>query len=519
MSIRVKLSLSISLVLFLLLSLIGAYSVMAMHDRLIDSAQIKLKSDLALSQSLINSMYPGQWNISDDKLYKGDTLINENYQLVDLLGEQTGNTVTLFMGDVRVTTNVKTADGKRAIGTKSSAEVAQTVLKEGKPYLGKAQVVGTWNQTAYEPIRDQSGTIIGMLYTGVPNSLYDETVNKFAVRIILAGILGLLISIIICNIILHHIIAKPLSSFLNFSEAVSRGDLTQEITYQSRDELGKLAQSFNSMARSLKDLNGQISQASSLISETVKALSSQADQTTGAANENANTANKISMAVDAMAISIKEVSAQAQEASGQTSDGQEKIKVFFETMQDMDNSITMVSGSLNSLDQAINRISHFVATINSLSDQINLLALNAAIESARAGEAGKGFAVVAEEVRQLAESSAQSAREISQVINEVLHQSAVSVKDMEGSRETVSRGNRMLQGLAASFTAIAGLVEGLNQRSRDITEASSQVGGSIQNLAATTEEQTAAMEEVSASSAELKNITGKMDEMVSRFKV
>jgi methyl-accepting chemotaxis protein len=519
MSIRFKLTLLVVLVLLLLTSVIGTYSVLAMRDRLIESAQIKLKSDLNMARNLIDSTYPGPWNIQGDKLYKGNVPMNENYQLVDSIGQMTGDTVTVFMGDIRITTNVKTAEGKRAVGTRSVAEVTQAVLKEGQTFLGKAQVVGNWNQTAYEPIKDQQGSIIGMLYTGVPNNIYDETVRVFAEKIILAGAVVLVASIIFCFFIMRQIFAKPFAGFLSFSQNIASGDLTKEIDYRSGDELGRLAHSFNTMAGSLKDLSRQIQQASDHISDTSAVLTAQAEQTAGAADENARTANSISSAVDIMAGNIKEVSGQAEEANRQANEGQERIKEFFSTMEEIDKSVVMVAGSLHSLDQVINKISLFVDTINDLSEQINLLALNAAIESARAGEAGRGFAVVAEEVRKLAESSAKSAKEIGEVITDVQRQSATSVRDMEESRKTVSHGIDMLQAMSRSLVAIVEVVESLNQRPRDISEASGQVAGSVQNLAATTEEQTAAMEEVTASASALKKITESMNAMVTRFKV
>src|SRR5690606_24853179 len=97
----------------------------------------KAKADLTLSYKYIDIKYPGEWEIKDNQLYKGKTLMNGNDQVVDEIGEDTGDTVTIFQGDTRISTNVL-KDGKRAIGTQVSEQVSNTVLKKGENFYGEA---------------------------------------------------------------------------------------------------------------------------------------------------------------------------------------------------------------------------------------------------------------------------------------------------------------------------------------------------------------------------------------------
>ncbi len=170
-NVRVRLILAFTLVLAGVTGLMGIYATYSMSDKVMETAGQKLTSDLALGREVIDNYFPGDWQIKNGLLYKGDMLMEENYAVIDRIGELTGDTVTIFKHDTRVATNV-IQDGQRMINTKVSDEVGQIVLDEGKTFLGKAQVVGTWNECAYEPIKNKNGEIIGIWYVGVPATPY-----------------------------------------------------------------------------------------------------------------------------------------------------------------------------------------------------------------------------------------------------------------------------------------------------------------------------------------------------------
>ena len=206
----------------------------------------------------------------------GGKIINKGYSLVDKVrsfvfsddiydGKPIG-TVTIFQDDVRVSTNVLNRYGKRAIGTRVSSEVFDNVISEGKTWTDRAFVVTDWYITAYEPIRDIQGKIIGILYVGTIEKPFNvaarNTLIAFITLMIFATVLAIIISMII-----SAKIAEPLISLLGGTSQISSGDLTSRVGTETKiRELNKLAGSFNNMVekldisyKDLKETNSKLS--------------------------------------------------------------------------------------------------------------------------------------------------------------------------------------------------------------------------------------------------------------------
>jgi len=199
----------------------------------------------------------------------GGILLNQNYDIVDRVkdivfkgekykGKEIG-TVTIFQNDLRVSTNVLSADGNRAIGTRVSEEVDQTVLREGKPWIGRAFVVSHWYITAYEPIKDIDGTIIGMLYVGMLEKPYIDIRNSVMLKF--AGMAALwTIILLVMLFLIASTIVKPLRGMVVATKKIAQGDLNHRVEVDFRDEIGQLAQSFNQMTENLERANENLLQ-------------------------------------------------------------------------------------------------------------------------------------------------------------------------------------------------------------------------------------------------------------------
>ncbi len=166
-------------------------------------------------------------------------------------------TVTIFQKDLRISTNVRNKDETRALGTRVSKEVNTAVLREGKSWIDRAFVVNDWYITAYEPIRNINGKIIGILYVGMLEKPYIDTTNRLMLTFTIMASLCVVLLLIILNFSTSRII-KPLHKMVAATKSIANGDLSHKVEIRSSDELGYLAESFNSMIDNLKEANRKL---------------------------------------------------------------------------------------------------------------------------------------------------------------------------------------------------------------------------------------------------------------------
>ena len=230
-----------------------------MRVRAVDAAIVKANTDLATGMEIIHLSNPGPWHVQDGMLYKGQTQMSHRTELVDQIADLTGDTVTLFLGDTRVATTVRSANGERAIGTKVSDIVAQTVLRNGQIYLGEANVVGELYQTAYEPIRDINGDIIGIFYVGISRSYAQSFIVYSSIRLALLGLGLTLIVGLVTWFFIQRVVIRPLHEITLGTRDVATGHATEKVNVTGPKEIGDLAVAFNQMVERLEGIADEMS--------------------------------------------------------------------------------------------------------------------------------------------------------------------------------------------------------------------------------------------------------------------
>jgi two-component system NtrC family sensor kinase len=192
----------------------------------------------------------------------GGNLLNRNYKIVDKVketvyqavkyeGKDIG-TATIFQGDLRISTNVLRADGTRAIGTRVSEEVYEQVLVKGLPWIDRAFVVNNWYISAYEPIRDVKGEIIGILYVGILEEKFTDMRNKTTAIFLGIAFAGMMIALIVSSFLAKGVL-QPIRQLIFASHQWADGNLDYRVEATQKDEIAKLAKTFNLMASSLKE--------------------------------------------------------------------------------------------------------------------------------------------------------------------------------------------------------------------------------------------------------------------------
>lgn len=217
----------------------------------------------------------------------GGVLLNNNNRLVDKItrilyenakvdGRDAGN-ATIFLGDLRIATNVATAGGRRAIGTLMSEQVYDRVLLNRQKWVGTAFVVNDWYFSAYEPILDIDGQAVGALYVGMPEMPYLKI--KSRLNLIYAGVLfcGALIGIALSWKISSRL-AQPVRELETVVRRVAAGEREVQIEVKTRDEIGRLASEFNQMTCALGRQEEEIRELNRGLEEKVRARTAELEE-------------------------------------------------------------------------------------------------------------------------------------------------------------------------------------------------------------------------------------------------
>ncbi|MEK4734431.1 methyl-accepting chemotaxis protein [Paenibacillus sp. FSL L8-0641] len=291
--------------ILIVLSVVVAYVVTSRMQEGIESfATEKAKNDLNMATRLVDYKYSGAWQIKDGQLYKGSQRINNNEEIVDEIGEATGDTVTFFQGEQRVATNVM-LDGKRAVGTKVSEKVATVVLKQGQPYYGQAVVVGKTYQAAYTPIRSADGAVIGILYVGASQSIIDGIISGFIRQFMIVIVIAIAVSL---AVILWYMsrVNRRLGRVGQALAKAGQGDFTSVLLDRSGDELGRLSVNYNEMRENLSILISEGMHACGAVSDSTGRLAVIAEASARQANRIADTIRQVADGAEAQTRSVLE---------------------------------------------------------------------------------------------------------------------------------------------------------------------------------------------------------------------
>jgi len=295
-------------------------------------------------------------------------------------------------------------------------------------------------------------------------------------------------------------IVAPVLVVSQRSRAMAEGDFSaDDLTVGGRDEVGRMVEDFGVMSRKIGEVVGSIKAGILNLSSSSEELSSTAEDLSRGAKEQSLQVQQVVTAATEMSQTIMDVAKNAGQAADAAKDssvaaegGKEAVAMAADGMLRIAESVKEAARTIEELGRSSAQIGEIVAVINDIADQTNLLALNAAIEAARAGEQGRGFAVVADEVRKLAERTGKATKDIAQRIAMIQAEAERSVEAMRKGSEEVDRGVGLARSASTSLDSIV--------------KASSSAMDMVQRIAAATEEQSAASEQITQNMSNISEV-------------
>jgi methyl-accepting chemotaxis protein len=333
-------------------------------------------------------------------------------------------------------------------------------------------------------------------------------------------IIGLVLSIAL-GIIITRSVNCGVRELAVTAKKLANGELTARVNWDSTDELGDVGRAFNQMATEFSSLISQVRQS--------------ADQVASAAAVQAGTAEKVSAisgnqsqqaAIAASSIENLNTAVKDNDASTMAAEGQKVVNKAVQGIQQVATTVKESAQLMVALGQRSDQIGQIVNVIKDIAEQTNLLALNAAIEAARAGEQGRGFAVVADEVRKLAERTATATSEISKMISAIQSETGNAVSTMEKGSSQVSDGvalanqaGQSLQNINSSVKRVVEMIEQISEATRSQSEMTNEITKRVEHIAEMAQENTSSIDETTHASHDLQNLSGHLQQVVSRFKL
>ncbi len=287
--------------------------------------------------------------------------------------------------------------------------------------------------------------------------------------------------------------------------ATKSADLTQQVDVTTKDEIGQLGEAFNKLIKSLRSIIVQIREAGLQITTSAAQILSASEEQASGATEQSSTVTEVSSTVEELASTASRI-AESSETVAKTAER------TLAGMQEVNIKVGTSAKRILALGEKSQSIGNITKIIDDIAEQTNLLALNAAIEAARAGEAGRGFAVVAQEVRKLAERSAESTGEIRQLITEIQGETNATIMGIEDSTKWVAKGLEMIQETARS-------AKGISMATQQQKSASEQVVQAMRNIDTVTKQFVSSTKQTASSAIQLNSLSQELKQAIGEFKL
>ncbi|WP_431028716.1 methyl-accepting chemotaxis protein [Lysinibacillus sp. LZ02] len=551
---KLFLSFGVVLGLMLIISTISLYFLnnnkATLTDIQKDSELITLYDDISFQAVRANAAIRGYM------LYGNDQMLSNHYEIRQTLHQSADRIDELGYGNadydqfIIQLTEWETAIDNEIIPTYQAGDT-------DKAYAISVPILGQGSQNLVVFGKSMSTAVNEELLTKIGDTTARS--NTIILQIGVLALLSLIIGIAISSIFGRRV-AQNVNTLSDKMREFAQGNLNTELSFKTKDEFASLASSFNQMGTdltfSMKGISNaseqvaatsqeltassyEVTQSTELVTNAMQEITSKIEQQDHYTKDLKHLSEHIVKKMEDITTSIHSVNESTSNTQTLSNESYHSIDAVTTQMDTISENTQLLNSRISDLDENAEAITTAVQVIKSIAEQTNLLALNAAIEAARSGEHGKGFAVVAEEVRKLADESHVAAIQIEKVVAQITESTRLIEEDITENSQSVDVGLEKVSTARTNFISISDAIHNVTEQTAAVTKAvqviytdveslvkeidliaklSIESNENVQSIAAASEEQMAAMEEVSASSSHLAKMAQDLQQTIQQFK-
>jgi len=376
-------------------------------------------------------------------------------------------------------------------------------------------------------------TVDIMVAVGKATSDNNKSIIKNATLLMIGLAIAGVILALGLGLFISRGVTRPLASGVVIARRLADGDLTVDVTVESKDETGQLMEAMQAMVKNLRDMITNTVDISTNIASASNQLQSTAQQIATGAEEVAAQTSTVATASEEMAATSSDIARNctmaadaSQHSANAANAGAVVVQETITGMNVIAERVRQTSSTIEALGLRSEEIGDIVGTIEDIADQTNLLALNAAIEAARAGEQGRGFAVVADEVRALAERTTKATKEIGAMIKAIQNETKVAVKAMEEGVNEVEKGaassqksGQALKEILDRISEVSMQVSQIATAAEEQTATTNEVTSNVHQITEVIHQTASGAEETASAAAQLAKQAENLQNLISRFKL